>query len=1188
MQHTRKTRDDLTFPQQHQTVGLAGKFAGKTLVIAAVHFLFLLVSSRLLPFDSPYGPVLGPASGLALTILLKEGQRYWLSIWIAGLASLSVHATNDLALLNRVIISSAMAAQALLGTYFAKRFFNSDMPLVKESNLLLLLLLAGPVACTVMPTCLILLAATDSRIDTISDALRMWSHIWIGNTFGVVAFGPLAMLAWPGPPRPWKGSEFSIAAVLTIGIGAMFAGYHLLTVQRQATTREFYRLAAHEVFETTEEAIQATCTSIANVGNLFATRPRMTAQTFSDITFFAYSKPEILTVDWAPLVTDTELEKFVSEVRKTTQINYQVFARDATGQRVSPPKQPEHFPILYRSPRRSEIETIGQDYSVGESWSSAIAQARRTGEPAITAVMNGYRGLSTALSFQPIYTKTSITQDSKLLGFIVISFDLKPIFSHLRKLAKARNLGIRVTHTTADGISQTLIDDISANETTIWRHDIETANAPIHIEMGILQPNPYNVQRLEIEANNFFGLLVVTLFSFSVLSLATRQTAIKQAVTSRTAEIMKLKYDAETANRAKSTFLSTMSHEIRTPMNGLLGSLELLEQSALLEYQRDFVATMRTSASTLLALISDILDFSKIEANKLELEKLPVCIADLVEDICISEASTALTHGVVLHVFVEPDLPIAVLGDHIRLRQILYNLINNAIKFSGKNPTRPGRVSVQVKIAISHPLQIAFSVEDNGIGMNAATQNRLFTPFSQGEVSTTRRFGGTGLGLTICRRLVSLMGGKITVSSTLGEGSVFNATIPFVLAAQQPTYDHVDLSGITCLLLEDDAFEAGHLLRYLEHAGAQGQRCRDLTEVVNHAEKIEARKVLILFIDENKYQRACELPVGLPEVRISLGRRRGVRVRESGHVSIDINALRRRTLLQAVAIAAGQQPAEPPNITAADASTRKPGLPPITSQSRDGNPLILVAEDDNVNQKVILQQLAVAGFSGEIAGDGRKALELWQRGDFALVLTDLHMPTMDGYELAKEIRRIDGPNKHTPIIALTADALRDGMQEIRASGIDAVITKPITISRLRETLETWLPFTDNDERISKSTPLVDRAVLPQLVGDDPAVIRSLLLEYVSSATEAAATLRATYKTGDFGQITHFSHRLKSSSRAVGAMSFGDLCAELESAGIRHDREAMERHMSEFDAMFPKVLDGLNELLFDANDKNSRR
>lgn len=216
-----------------------------------------------------------------------------------------------------------------------------------------------------------------------------------------------------------------------------------------------------------------------------------------------------------------------------------------------------------------------------------------------------------------------------------------------------------------------------------------------------------------------------------------------------------------------------------------------------------------------------------------------------------------------------------------------------------------------------------------------------------------------------------------------------------------------------------------------------------------------------------------------------------------------------------------------------------------------------------------------------------KALELWQRGGFALLLTDLHMPRMDGYQLTKEIRRIEGTSKHTPIVALTADALRDGMREAMASGIDAVLTKPVTVSRLREALETWLPFTKNDVSISKPTPWVDRTALPQLVGDDPNVIRSLLSEYMSSATEAAVTLRAARKSGDFGQITRFSHRLKSSSRAVGAMAFGDLCAELECAGIRHDREAIERHMSEFDAMFPKVQEGLNELLFEAVDENSR-
>ncbi len=642
-------------------------------------------------------------------------------------------------------------------------------------------------------------------------------------------------------------------------------------------------------------------------------------------------------------------------------------------------------------------------------------------------------------------------------------------------------------------------------------------------------------------------------------------------------ELTKARTDAEQANRAKSAFLATMSHEIRTPMNGVLGMLEVLEHSSLTEHQRDQVQTMRDSAATLLALIDDILDFSKIEAGRIELERAPLSVADLVEGLCTSQLSVARRRGVALRMFVDPGLPERVLGDDTRLRQVLYNLLGNAIKFSAGDPARAGRVEVRATLAARDPLRIAFTVKDNGIGMDEAALTRLFTPFTQAETSTTRRFGGTGLGLTICRRLVHLMGGEIGVVSRPGEGSVFTATLPFALAPEQPAREPAELSGLFCFLLDGADIDAEALSRYLEYAGATVRPCSDVEEAVRFAAAAESPVVLIHAKGESRRWRDGEMPAHLRRVRIGHGRRRRARLDAPDCVSLDGDAMRRQAFLRAVAVAAGRASPEIFGDRSIDAPQGESAPPPTVAQARAENRLILVAEDDSVNRKVILQQLALLGYAAEVAGDGAEALARWGDGGYALLFTDLHMPEMDGYQLAAEIRRLESGGRRMPIIALTANALRGEAARAKAAGMDGYLTKPVTLARLREVLEAWLPrsaatFTAEPAVEPAAVPAraLDVAVLQRLVGDDPDVLRDFLSDYARAATQAAAELRTAAAAKDHAQLAAIAHKLKSSSRSVGALPLGDLCAELENTGTRNDGPAVERCMAQFETLFAEV------------------
>ncbi|HXE36959.1 MAG TPA: ATP-binding protein, partial [Azonexus sp.] len=526
------------------------------------------------------------------------------------------------------------------------------------------------------------------------------------------------------------------------------------------------------------------------------------------------------------------------------------------------------------------------------------------------------------------------------------------------------------------------------------------------------------------------------------------------------AELTRARADAEQANRAKSAFLATMSHEIRTPMNGVVGMVELLTHSRLSEHQADLLQTISESAATLLGLIDDILDFSKIEAGRLEIERVPVSVANLAEGLGNSLVTVALRRGVDLLLFIAPDIPERVLADDVRLRQVLYNLIGNAIKFSAGRPGHRGRVAVRAEVAATEPLRLRFSVADNGIGMAPEAIEHLFTPFTQAEVSTTRRFGGTGLGLAICQRLVTLMQGEIIVSSTPGSGSTFTVTLPFAAAEQQPVRSLLRLDGVRCVVIAGHDLAADDVASYLEHAGAQVIVAGDIDQAARHAATLDNPVILYDAGHGDSPLPTLRLAfAALPGVRyliLTRGQGRRARVEAPDAIGLDGDGMRRQSLLRAVAIAAGRASPEVIQDDIEDFHDDE-AIAPSIADARAAGRLILVAEDDEINQKVILHQLALLGYAAEIAATGSEALRLWHEGNYALLLTDLHMPEMDGYTLAATIRREEAGARRMPIVALTANALRGEANRARAAGMDEYLTKPVQLGQLGSALEKWLP-----------------------------------------------------------------------------------------------------------------------------------
>ncbi len=663
----------------------------------------------------------------------------------------------------------------------------------------------------------------------------------------------------------------------------------------------------------------------------------------------------------------------------------------------------------------------------------------------------------------------------------------------------------------------------------------------------------------------------------------TNFVAIKEDVTARKEaeqELRTARDAAEAASQAKADFLASMSHEIRTPMNGIVGMADLLSQSELDADQRIMLDTVRDSGNSLLTIINDILDFSKIEAGKLDIESIPMSLNDVLEGAAATMSPNASRKGARIITFVDPDIPQTLLGDPVRLRQIVFNLTGNAVKFSeeGEVVVRADAVDLE-----ADPVRIKISVIDQGIGITEEAQGKLFEAFSQAESSTTRRFGGTGLGLAICKRLTDLMGGEITVESRIGSGSTFAVEILLRLADQDAAQtEDADLSGVRALCVSDVDTLRDSMVRYLRHWSVEAEAAAsedDAADRLAKAGDVIDVVVLDLGLNTERQQAAMKrfAAAGRTFVVLSQGQRRSARIEKGDCVTLDGNPLRHMPFVNAVAVAAGRaSPLVKPDI---DDGVSQDVVALSVEDALAQGTLILLAEDNMTNQQVIGRQLTKLGYTCEMADDGKFALDAWGGKDYALLLTDCHMPRMDGFELTAAVRADEeGSGKRSPIIAVTANALEGEAERCIAAGMDDYLSKPLAMNDLKAALRKWMPnavsqvveekaeataqkpATPDDASPPDAVPkAVEPKFLRETFGDDDELIKEILLDFVAPAEATVGEINDAFDSRDAAALGAAAHKLKSSSRSVGAEVLADLCADLEKSGKSADWPSIEDH-----------------------------
>lgn len=791
---------------------------------------------------------------------------------------------------------------------------------------------------------------------------------------------------------------------------------------------------------------------------------------------------------------------------------------------------------------------------------------------AVMAVLNKKKILKTNQILQDEANKLRTIIDSSPNIIIIkdtngVYVDCNIRFANMIGLTKEELIGSKDT----DFFSKEEIEEIRKNDKLV----IETKKTVIR-EFNYTQKNgePFSVEKHTIPLTDAKGEVIgLLIIGFDITERKLEHKMLQLA-----------KENAEKSTAMKSNFLANMSHEIRTPMNGVLGFIQLLKETNLLEEQVDFVNQAQKSSEILLDIINDILDFSKIEADKLQIDNISFDIRSIVEDVNVMGTLNAENKDVEVSSLICSDVPQKVYGDPGRVKQILNNLVSNAIKF-----TQEGEVVIYVK-QISGDADnsvISFEVKDSGIGIEEDKLSLIFEAFTQSDTSMTRKFGGTGLGLAISKKLVDMMNGLIEVESKIGVGSTFTFTIPFKKDKRKNKKIENSINSINgakILVVDSNPTDLKIIRYYLNEANCiiyEADSPKKALEMING--QIQDFSVILIDYKMQNYEneelstliKQNKFAKNVPLILYTSFARRGdsALAKKKGFSGYLTKPIKKQELIEAISIITkGQEDYDNPSFITKHL---------IKERKFDAKSKILVVEDSEINCKLILKILSNNGLSCDLALNGREAIEAFEANNYDLILMDCQMPILDGYEATKEIRKLGRHKKHIPIVAMTADAMQSDRTKCFEVGMDEYISKPINIENLLNIISKYIKVEVESEEDNFKMPEIE---LPEIIesykaNDVDIIINEMMSELAFEKTEAiqffadylgflpnaVLELETALTRNDFEELKKLAHKLKGSSSNLRIEKLAQLSINLEDAAKENNINGCQNTINEIKA-----------------------